>query len=113
MLISTSSAKEPRPQRVLFNILDATPEGVLIVGPDMRIITGNDAARSAFAGMYGHLENLLADTIIRNTEVIDAFRRAFEENETSDVHFEYSVRAARRYDVHIAPLELDHGQCGH
>jgi two-component system phosphate regulon sensor histidine kinase PhoR len=110
MLISTGRNKEPKPQRVLFNILDATPEGVLIVGPDMRIITGNDAARSAFSGMYGHLENLLVDTIIQNTEVIDAFRQAFDENEISDIHFEYSSRATRRYDVHVAPLELDYGR---
>ena len=110
MLISPRRAKEATPQRVLYNILDATPEGVLIVGPDMRIITGNDAARASFAGIYGRLENLLVDTIIPNTEVIDAFRRAFDENEISDIHLEYSSRATRRYDVHIAPLELDHGR---
>src|SRR5690348_12234748 len=108
MLISTGRSKEAKPQRVLFNILDATPEGVLIVGPDLRIITGNDAARTAFAGFYGRLENLLVDTFIQNTEVIDAFRRAFDDNETSDIHFEYATRDTRRYDVHIAPLELDH-----
>ena len=45
--------------------------------------------------------------IIANDGVIEAFYNACRAERTSDIHLKHKLKGTRRYDVHVAPLELD------
>jgi two-component system phosphate regulon sensor histidine kinase PhoR len=91
---------------ILRKILDATREGVIVVTSDgLRITDSNAAARLAFAPQAS-LEGRPLEDVIENAEVIEAFRTASRDGKTSDIHLKHKLEYTRRYDVHIAPLEL-------
>jgi two-component system phosphate regulon sensor histidine kinase PhoR len=95
---------QPDSQAVLRKILDATREGVLVVRRDMHIVAANTAANRAFAKQNELIENEPLCNVIVNTALKKSFQKACEKNETSDIHLE---NGNRRYDVHVAPLDLD------
>jgi len=98
--------KTSRP--ILNKILETMREGVLVVGEDTRISASNEAAYNAFAKRNGALEDKRLSEIIRDLSLHEAFRKALEENKFSDLKLEIpGVAERRKYDVHIAPIELD------
>ncbi len=85
-------------------------EGVIIVAGDMRVVASNQAAYDAFARKNGALESKRLPEIIRDLAVHEAFRRALEENESSEINFEVLAGEKRFFDVRVAPLEIDGAQ---
>ncbi len=107
MTILATSTSRADSQSILQKILDATPESVLVAGKDMRILAVNAAANRAFATQGGPLENKLLSEIIQHKELEESFRTTLDESKTSDIHLEFSAKGTRKYDVHVAPLEID------
>jgi two-component system, OmpR family, phosphate regulon sensor histidine kinase PhoR len=81
-------------------------ESVIVVGEDTRIFASNPAAYGAFAKRNGALENKRLSEVIRDLKLHEAFRRALEEDKTSDVELEI-VGTDKKYDVRIAPFAFD------
>ena len=105
--MSTSFTPQTDSQTVLRKILEAMRDGVLVVGADMRILAGNTAAHRSFAAQNKTLEHELLSEIIQNADLQEAFRMACDENKITDIQLEYTANRTRKYDVHIAPLELE------
>src|SRR5690349_15465723 len=97
--------KTSRP--VLTKILETMRESVLVIGEDTRILASNRAAYDAFGRKNGALENKRLSEVIRDLTLHEAFRKALEENEFSDLKLEILGTEKRKYDAHIAPIELD------
>lgn len=95
------------PQQFLRELLETTRESVLVIGEDSRIIASNLAAYDAFARNNGALENKRLSEVIRDRSLHEAFQNALENRQTSDIKFEIPGTEKRRYDVHIAPVNLD------
>ncbi|MFL6373998.1 MAG: sensor histidine kinase [Pyrinomonadaceae bacterium] len=92
---------------ILRKILDATREGVIVaVGADLRVMAANAAAEEAFARETS-IEGMPLSELISDEAVIEAFRRAAAGGTESDIHLKYRGRVRRRYDVHVAHLELE------
>ena len=109
-LLPWQKTKEPEPAvpRPNLNLLlETMRESVIIVGEDTRILVSNKAAQTAFARKNGALEDKRLSEIIRDFELHEAFRKAIEEGNSSDVKIEVSGFDRRKYNVHIAPFELD------
>lgn len=81
-------------------------ESVIVVGEDTRIFASNKAAYDAFGRRNGALENKRLTEVIRDLNLHEAFRRALEEEKTSDVELEI-VGTDKKYDVRIAPFGFD------
>ncbi|HEX8287795.1 MAG TPA: ATP-binding protein [Pyrinomonadaceae bacterium] len=109
-LNSIFSAKEKVPaedaSKILREILETTREGVLVVGRDTRIIASNRAAYNAFARFNGALENKRLSEVIRDLNLHEAFQKALENDQIFDIKLEIPGNIQRRYDVHIAPIQL-------
>lgn len=97
--------KTSRP--ILSKILETMRESVLVVGDDTRILASNEAAYNAFAKKNGALETKRLSEVIRDLSLHEAFRKALEENKFSDLRMELLGAEKHKYDVHIAPIELD------
>ena len=95
------------PADVLKKILDATREGVLVAGSDLKITAANKAAYRYFSGGIAALEGQTVDELTGSPAIAEAFFLACTENKISDIHLKYARNGTRRYDVHVAPLDLD------
>ncbi len=91
----------------LQKILDATRECVLIVDSDLRISSWNAAAENAFSRPGLTIGSRRLTELIRDLDLHEAFRRAISAGEESDIRLEIIGAERRKYDVHVAPLELD------
>ena len=97
--------------RVLFQrILATMRESVVVVGDDMRILASNKAAYDSFGRKNGALESKRLTEIIRDLGVHDAFRRALENDEFSDLEFETAGIDPRKFEVRIAPVDAGEGR---
>lgn len=94
-------------EQVLQKILDTTRECVLVVGADMRIAYCNVPAAVAFSRDNLDLESRRLSEVIRNLDLHEAFRRAITLQISADVRLELSATEKRKFDVHVAPIELD------
>ena len=92
---------------VLSKILETMREGVIVVGANTRILASNQAAYKAFARSNGSMQNKRISEVIRDLSLHEAFRKALEDGEASDIKLEIIGAERHKYDVHIAPLELD------
>jgi len=81
-------------------------ESVIVVGEDTRVFASNSAAYDAFGRKNGALENKRLSEVIRDLSLHEAFRRALEEEKTSDVELAL-VGTDKKYDVRVAPFEFD------
>jgi len=81
-------------------------ESVIVVGEDTRIFASNQAAYDDFGRRNGALENKRLTEVIRDLSLHEAFRKALEEEKTSDVELEI-VGTDKKYDVRIAPFQFD------
>jgi two-component system phosphate regulon sensor histidine kinase PhoR len=94
--------------RIILNkILKTMRESVLVVGEDTRILACNDAACEAFARQNGTLENKRLSEVVRDLSLHKAFRKALERQEFSEVALEFIGTEKRKYDVRVAPLEIN------
>ena len=99
---------EEKPSRPLLSkILETLREGVIVVGQDTRIVASNAAAYNAFARLNGALEEKRLSEVIRDLSLHEAFRRALQNGDSSDITFEIPGIEKRTYDVHIAPIQLE------
>ncbi len=105
---SKKETVEKRSRPVLSKILETMRESVLVIGEDTRILASNKAAYNAFGRKNGALEDKRLSEVIRDLNLHEAFRKALEDGEFSDLKLEILGAAEKRkYDVHIAPFELD------
>ena len=95
---------------VLSRILETMRESVLVIGANTRILASNEAAYNAFTRGNGVLKNKRISEVIRDLSLHEAFRKALENGETSDIKLEIIGAKRHKYDVHIAPIELDNQQ---
>jgi len=109
-LISWFSKKEiaeKASQADLKNILETMRESVLVIGEDTRILASNKAAYTAFARENGALDEKRLSEVIRDLNLHEAFRKALEKKESSDLRLEILGTEKRKYDVHVAPIEIE------
>lgn len=93
--------------QILQKILDTTREGVLVVDANMCVAQCNVPAAVAFGRDDLDIETRRLSEVIRDLDLHDAFRKAIENQLSSDVRLELSRPGHRKFDVHIAPIELD------
>lgn len=103
---ATSSADQ-----ILQRILDTTRECVLVVDDDLRIANCNVPAAVAFGREEIDIEGMRLSEVIRDLDLHESFRRAVSHEVSSDVRLELNRKGNRRFDVHIAPIELDDARC--
>lgn len=92
--------------QILQKILDTTREGVIVVDSAMRIAHCNVPAAVAFARDGLDLESKRLSEVIRDLDLHEAFRRAINSPVSSDVRLEIPTAEKRKFDVHVAPIEL-------
>jgi two-component system phosphate regulon sensor histidine kinase PhoR len=93
--------------RVLQKILDTTRECVLVVDSDLCIANCNVPAAVTFGQEGLDIEGRRLSEVIRDLDLHEAFRQAIISNVSSDVRLEQNTRDRRKFDVHVAPIELD------
>ena len=107
---SNKNSIEKTSRPVLIKILETMRESVLVIGEETRILASNSAAYNAFARKNGALEEKRLSEVIRDLNLHEAFRKALEEDEFSDIKLEILGTEKRKYDVHIAPIQLDNAK---
>jgi len=96
----------PSSKDTLQKILDTTRECVMIVDREMRIAGWNRPAIMTFT-RDGVLEGRRLTEVVRDLDLHEAYRKALMSRAESDVRLEIVSRESRKFDVHVAPLELD------
>ena len=99
-------AETPTSNQILQKILDTTRECVLVVDRDMRIANRNVPAAVAFGRDGIDIENKRLSEVIRDLDLHEAFRKAAETQVSADVRLELARQGNRKFDVHVAPIEL-------
>ena len=92
---------------LLQRIIDTTRECVIVVGPDTRVSASNSAAEEAFGRSNMPLEGWRLSEVIRDLGLHQAFKKALEEGLPSDLRLELVAADRRKYNVHVAPIELE------
>ncbi len=92
---------------ILQKILDTTREGVIVVDANMRVANCNVPAAVAFGRDDIDIETLRLSEVIRDLDLHEAFRKAIEGQASSDVRLELTRPGNRKFDVHVAPIELE------
>jgi two-component system, OmpR family, phosphate regulon sensor histidine kinase PhoR len=91
---------------LLQRVIDTSRECVIVVGTDTRISTSNEAAKSAFGRGFA-LDGRRLSEVIRDLGLHQAFKKALEEREPSDLKLELISNERRKFDVHVSPINLD------
>lgn len=97
----------PPSNQILQKILDTTRECVIVVDANMRIAHCNVPAAVAFGRDNLDLETRRLSEVIRDLGLHDAFRKAITSQISGDVRLELPTAENRKFDVHVAPIELD------
>lgn len=100
-------AETPTSNQILQKILDTTREAVIVVDANMRVAYCNVPAAVAFGRDDLDLEQHRLSEVIRDLDLHEAFRQAAEKQISSDVRLELNREGNRKFDVHVAPIELD------
>lgn len=93
--------------QILQKILDTAREGVIVIDADMRVAHCNVPAAVAFGRDDINIETRRLTEIIRDLDLHEAFRKAIERQDSSGVRLELSRPGNRKFDVHVAPIELN------
>ncbi len=104
--VAIELAKTKTSNHILQKILDTTREGVIVVDGAMRIAHCNVPAAVAFARDGLELETKRLSEVIRDLDLHEAFRKAINSQLSSDVRLELPTTEKRKFDVHVAPIEL-------
>lgn len=97
----------PASRSILQKILDSAREGVIVVDSDLRIAHSNVPAAVAFGRDSLDIEGRRLSEIIRDLDLHEAFRKAIISHRSADVRLELPTTENRKFDVHVAPIELD------
>lgn len=103
---TAGSPTRPVTNDLLQKILDTAREGVIVVDPSMRIAHCNVPAAVAFGRDSLDLESRRLSEVIRDLDLHEAFRKAISSQFSSDVRLELPSAEKRKFDVHVAPIEL-------
>jgi two-component system phosphate regulon sensor histidine kinase PhoR len=95
------------PSNILSRVLEATRDCVLVVNSQLRIAHHNAAAEDAFGRGLGGLASRRLSELIRDLDIHQAFRDVLALREPRDVQFEVSAPKRRKFDVRVAPIDLD------
>lgn len=106
-LLANKKSNEKISPAVLNKILEAMRESVIVVGADTRVLSSNAAAYNRFGRRNGELAGKRLSEVVRDLHLHEAFRRALESNESSDIEMEVPGLETRKYDVHVAPFALN------
>jgi two-component system, OmpR family, phosphate regulon sensor histidine kinase PhoR len=101
---SGRNAEDPS-NLVLQKIIESTRECVLVVNEQMRIVHYNAPAADAFGREIIGLDSRRLSEVIRDLDIHAAFRQALDSKMSDDVMLELTAEK-RRFEVHIAPIEL-------
>lgn len=93
--------------QILQKILDTTREGVIVVDANMCIAQCNVPASVAFGRDSLDLETRRLSEVIRDLDLHEAFRKAIISQTSADVRLELNREGSRKFDVHVAPIELN------
>ena len=102
----TEFAETATSNKVLQKILDAAREAVIVVDANMRVAYCNVPAAVAFGREEFDLEERRLSEVIRDLDLHEAFRQAAVKQVSSDVRLELNREGNRKFDVHVAPVEL-------
>ena len=94
-------------RQILIDVLKTMREGVIIVDEGTHIIASNQMAYDAFARKNGGLESKRLSEVIRDLSIHEAFQKALEKGESSEVKFEYLFNDKRTFSARIAPLNFE------
>ena len=100
-------AETPASNHILQRILDTTREAVIVVDGNMRIAYCNVPAAVAFSHDSLDLETKRLSEVIRDLDLHEAFRAAIASEIAGDVRLDLPTAEKRKFDVHVAPIELD------
>jgi two-component system, OmpR family, phosphate regulon sensor histidine kinase PhoR len=104
---SAGLAETPTSNQILQKILDTTREGVIVVDTKMRVAHCNVPAAVALSHDSLDLENRRLSEVIRDLNLHEAFQSALERQVSADVRLELPTAEKRKFDVHVAPIELN------
>ena len=99
--------QEKPSRRILLDILKTIREGVIIVAEDTRIIASNQEADNAFARGNGALETKRLSETIRDLSIHEAFKKALDSNQSSEVKFEFLSNEKRTFLVSVSPINFE------
>ena len=100
-------AETPTSNQILQKILDTTRECVIVVNSSMRIAHCNVPAAVAFGRGNLDLETHRLSEVIRDLDLHEAFRKSITSQISGDVRLELPTAENRKFDVHVAPIELE------
>jgi two-component system phosphate regulon sensor histidine kinase PhoR len=108
-LLSGKTVDSDHTRVLLQRILGTMRESVIVIGDDTRILAANQAAYDAFGRKNGALETKRLSEVVRDLGVHEAFRKALEDSEFSDVEFEIAGAEPRKFEVRVAPVDVENG----
>ncbi len=85
---------------------------MIVVDANMRIAYCNVPAAVAFSRDNLDLETRRLSEVIRDLDLHEAFRKAIISQVSADVRLELPTVEKRKFDVHVAPIELDKANLG-
>lgn len=92
---------------ILYGILNASREGILVVDDAMRIVAANRAAREVFGRSFESIEGRRLSEVIRSLKLHDAYRTAVVAGLRDDLKIDLAVGEKKTFDVHVAPIEIE------
>jgi two-component system phosphate regulon sensor histidine kinase PhoR len=100
------------PIALLEATLNSMREGVLVVGPDTRILASNAAARALFDSAETQLESRRLIDITRQPSIHEAFRTVLDSGERSEVTVETQTSERRAFELRVAPMRIGGAEQG-
>jgi two-component system, OmpR family, phosphate regulon sensor histidine kinase PhoR len=100
--LSNLLTKKPETSSPLFEILKTMRESVIIVDSNTQIIASNTIAYESFGRRNGKLETKRLSEVFRDLNIHEAFRKALQNRQSSELKFEFLKRF---FEVRISPLE--------
>jgi len=88
-------------------VLETLSEGAIVADNDTRIIISNSVANKAFARFGVPLERMRISEVFRDLSVHNAFKKALDNNESSQIEFEFLTHEKRIYRVSVNSLQIN------
>jgi two-component system, OmpR family, phosphate regulon sensor histidine kinase PhoR len=110
--VVTELAESSVSTQPLQKILETAREGVLVIDANMCVAYCNVPAAVAFGRDDIDIETRRLSEVIRDLDLHEAFRKAINNHVSSDVRLELNREGNRKFDVHVAPIELDDAYFG-
>jgi len=98
------------PPKLLQRVLDAARECVLVVDANLKVTNWNTAAGVAFGRPGMEIGGRRLAEVLRDLGLHQACKNAILSAETADVRLELVGPERRKFNVQVAPIELDSGR---